>query len=86
MASRRAGSVKDELRHDLHVLGELRLLRRRFVDALLALPGHEFFLDASMGVALHPAHGRDAEAEFLDGHIPGAIRLAAGPGCAEIRP
>lgn len=28
----------------------------------LAVPGHEFFLDVSMGVALHPAHGRGAEA------------------------
>ncbi|WP_341891754.1 EAL domain-containing protein [Variovorax sp. YR752] len=28
----------------------------------LALPGHEFFLDASIGVALHPANGRGAEA------------------------
>jgi predicted signal transduction protein with EAL and GGDEF domain len=28
----------------------------------LAVPGHDFFLDASMGVALHPAHGRGAEA------------------------
>lgn len=28
----------------------------------LVLPGHEFFLDVSMGVALHPAHGRGAEA------------------------
>ncbi len=28
----------------------------------LALPGQEFFLDVSMGVSLHPAHGRGAEA------------------------
>ncbi len=28
----------------------------------LVLPGQEFFLDVSMGVALHPAHGRGAEA------------------------
>jgi diguanylate cyclase (GGDEF)-like protein/PAS domain S-box-containing protein len=28
----------------------------------LSLPGNEFFLDASMGVALHPANGRGAEA------------------------
>lgn len=28
----------------------------------LPVPGHEFFLDASIGVALHPAHGREPEA------------------------
>lgn len=40
-------------------------LARRVRDLLalpLSLPGHEFFLDVSMGVALHPAHGRGAEA------------------------
>ncbi len=40
-------------------------LARRVRDLLavpLVLPGHEFFLDASMGVALHPVHGRGAEA------------------------
>ena len=28
----------------------------------LVVPGHQFFLDVSIGVALHPAHGRGAEA------------------------
>ena len=35
---------------------------RELLAQPLAVPGHDFFLDASMGVALHPAHGRGAEA------------------------
>jgi diguanylate cyclase (GGDEF)-like protein/PAS domain S-box-containing protein len=35
---------------------------RELLAQPLTLPGHEFFLDASIGVALHPAHGRDPEA------------------------
>ncbi|MFT3663786.1 putative bifunctional diguanylate cyclase/phosphodiesterase [Piscinibacter sp.] len=35
---------------------------RELLARPLALPGQEFFLDVSMGVALHPAHGRGAEA------------------------
>lgn len=35
---------------------------RELLAQPLMLPGHEFFLDLSMGVALHPAHGRDPEA------------------------
>ena len=32
------------------------------ITQLPRLPGQEFFLDVSMGVSLHPAHGRGAEA------------------------
>jgi diguanylate cyclase (GGDEF)-like protein/PAS domain S-box-containing protein len=35
---------------------------RELLALPLALPGQEFFLDVSMGVSLHPAHGRGAEA------------------------
>jgi diguanylate cyclase (GGDEF)-like protein len=35
---------------------------RELLAQPLMLTGHEFFLDVSMGVALHPAHGRDPEA------------------------
>ena len=35
---------------------------RELLAQPVALPGHDFFLDVSMGVALHPAHGRDPEA------------------------
>lgn len=35
---------------------------RELLAQPLPVPGHEFFLDASIGVALHPAHGREPEA------------------------
>ncbi|WP_298826723.1 bifunctional diguanylate cyclase/phosphodiesterase [uncultured Piscinibacter sp.] len=35
---------------------------RELLALPVAVPGHDFYLDASMGVALHPAHGRGAEA------------------------
>lgn len=35
---------------------------RELLAQPLPLPGHEFFLDASIGVVLHPVHGRDPEA------------------------
>lgn len=47
---------------------ELARRVRELLAQPLVLPGHEFFLDASMGVALHPAHGRDAEALLRAAH------------------
>lgn len=35
---------------------------RELLAQPLPLPGHEFYLDASIGVVLHPVHGRDPEA------------------------
>lgn len=35
---------------------------RELLAQPLVLPGHEFHLDASIGVVLHPVHGRDPEA------------------------
>ena len=59
----------------------------------LALPGQEFFLDVSMGVSLHPAHGRGAEALLVElGRAQAAVAgddqdgvagLAARPGAAD---
>jgi diguanylate cyclase (GGDEF)-like protein/PAS domain S-box-containing protein len=45
-----------------HSAREVAQRVRELLAQPLALPGHEFFLDVSMGVALHPAHGRGAEA------------------------
>jgi len=41
---------------------------RQFVARPLALPRHRFFLDLSIGVALHPAHGSDPEAMLRAAH------------------
>lgn len=45
-----------------HSAREVARRVRELLAQPLVLPGHEFFLDVSMGVALHPAHGRGAEA------------------------
>lgn len=45
-----------------HSAREVAQRVRELLAQPLVLPGHEFFLDVSMGVALHPAHGRGAEA------------------------
>ena len=45
-----------------HTAHQVAQAVRELLAQPVALPGHEFFLDVSMGVALHPAHGRDPEA------------------------
>lgn len=45
-----------------HMAHQVAQAVRQLLAQPLALTGHEFFLDVSMGVALHTAHGRDPEA------------------------
>ncbi len=52
-------AVADDAERAAHALAQQV---RELLALPLALPGQEFFLDVSMGVSLHPAHGRGAEA------------------------